>query len=95
MKRHLFIVAVLMAGASQAAHEEQSDYQLQRLMSPTPEQLRGEKTGKVMIYDGLTQKQVNHAMNEQFHRIENMMFVRTRVVDENGDEAVEEDGCDE
>jgi hypothetical protein len=33
-------------------------------------------------------------MDEQFQRIENMMFVRTQYIQEDGDIEVEEDGCD-
>ena len=34
-------------------------------------------------------------MDEQFDRIENMMFVRTRYIQPDGEIEVEEDGCDQ
>jgi hypothetical protein len=47
-----------------------------------------------MIYDGLRYATVTRAMDEQFDRIENMMFVGTLIEREDGDFEVEEDGCD-
>ncbi len=45
-----------------------------------------------MIYDGLKEKTVHLAMNQQFDRIENMMFVNTRYINQDGEEAA--DDCD-
>ncbi len=47
-----------------------------------------------MIYDSLDNETVELAMNEQFDRIENMMFVRTQYIQEDGEYEVEDDGCD-
>ena len=95
MIRHICMTTLLLAGSAQALAGEAGDYQLQRLLSPTPEQEKAERAGKVMIYDSLTQAQVNRAMDNQFPRIGSMMFVRTRYIDESGNEAVEEDDCDD
>jgi len=47
-----------------------------------------------MIYDGLTSNTVDKAMDEQFNRIEHMMFVRIVHEQDNGEYYVEDDGCD-
>jgi hypothetical protein len=56
-----------------------------------------------MIYDGLTDRDVERAFDEQFDRLEHMMFIRVVVTDDSGKarrsgtgEVVTEsdDGCD-
>lgn len=80
------------AGAEDA---QPDDWQLRRLMNPTPVELTNEQRGGVFIYDGLDQKDVNKAMDLNFGRIENMMFIRTRVPSPSEPEVaqVEDDGC--
>ena len=76
--------------------------QLKNLFEPSQPQLRREANGHIYIYDGLTDRVVNQAMDEQFSRIQNMMFVGTIVTDDQGEPAVddqgeviaEDDGCD-
>lgn len=69
-------------------------FQHNALFTPSNSLLLAESKGRIMIYDGLKSETVEVAMNEQFNRIENMMFVRTLVEQEDGDYVVEEDGCD-
>jgi len=73
-----------------------------RLLSPSPADQKSEKQGAVVIYDGLTDVTVNKALDQHFDRIQNMMFTRTVITDENGDpqldpitgnKLVEDDGC--
>jgi len=85
-----FFIGVAMASPSQAVDE----YQYQVLFSPTATVLAAEARGRIMIYDGLRYATVARAMDEQFERIENMMFVGTVHLQEDGELAVEEDGCD-
>ena len=47
-----------------------------------------------MIYDGLDEPVVDQALDQQFERIEHMMFVRTRHVTPAGTVEVEDDDCD-
>ena len=79
------------------------DWQLRMLNNPSDAQLALEKKGRVFIYDGLTDVQVEKAIDEQFERMGAMMFIRTKVTDDNGEEmtdpasgalVIEEDGCD-
>jgi hypothetical protein len=60
------------------------DWQVRRLIEPTPQELEKERKGSVYIYDGLTDREVNAALNTQFPRIENMMFVGTKKTDKSG-----------
>ncbi len=96
----LLPVLLLAAGQLRAATD---DWQLRMLNQPSEAQLALEKKGRVFIYDGLTDAQVDQAMDEQFERMEAMMFVRTVVTDadgesmtdpETGELIVEDDGCD-
>lgn len=74
--------------------DKYTDYQLRRLFDPTISEYAAENKGKIHIYDGLTSLQVDDALNNNFNRIDNMMFTRIVHVDERGVEYVEEDGCD-
>ena len=69
-------------------------YQNKVLFSPTGSQLKAESRGRVMIYDGLDNAVVERALDEQFDRIEHMMFVRTRHTEPDGEVSYEDDGCD-
>jgi hypothetical protein len=78
-------------------------WQMSRLYHPTQADLRSESQGRVMIYSGLTDRDVEKAMDENFGRIEHMMFTRTIVTDAAGAPRrdattdaviVEDDGCD-
>ena len=91
LARTLLMLSILLSSASVDAVDE---YQYSVLFSPSPSMLMAEAKGRVMIYDGLENKTVDLAMDEQFQRIENMMFVRTQYIQEDGDIEVEEDGCD-
>lgn len=51
---------------------------LRRLNDPTEREHAHEREDSVYIYDGLTDLEVDLALNEQFERIEYMMFVGTR-----------------
>lgn len=79
------------------------DWQLRMLNQPSDAQLLLEKKGRVFIYDGLTDVQVEQAVDQQFERMGSMMFVRTVLTDthgeslsdpESGEPMVEDDGCD-
>lgn len=100
---HTVVLTVLIAGLLPLSTPAVAgDWQEKMLFSPSDSQLELEQRGRVMIYDGLTEKQIARAMDTQFDRIESMMFVRTIKTDEHGevmrdDESgevvVEDDGC--
>lgn len=78
-------------------------WQMKRLFQPSHADLKSEARGRVMIYDGVTDRTVERALREQFDRVDSMMFTRTVVTDEDGaprrdpdSGAVlhEDDGCD-
>ena len=64
------------------------------LFTPGDSMLRAESRGRIMIYDGMDNETVERAMDEQFNRIDNMMFTRIHHVQDNGEEYVDDDGCD-
>jgi hypothetical protein len=76
-------------------------WQLRRLNQPTDRERAQESAGGIYIYDGLTDKQVDHALDKHFNRIENMMFMGTvktgpageALRDEHGNTATESGGC--
>lgn len=66
-----------------------SAYSRTLLFNPTQSQIKAESRGRVTIYDGLDNSDVETALDTQFDRIDNMMFVRTRHTLKDG--SVEED----
>ena len=80
-----------------------NDWQEKLLFNPHDSQLKLEQRGRIMIYDGLTDKQIARVFDTQFDRIEAMMFVRTIMTNEEGNAIrdsetgqiiVEDDGCE-
>ena len=64
------------------------------LLNPTRGQLETEARGRIMIYDGVDNEVVESAFDEQFDRLEHMMFVRIRHTGPDGEISVQDDGCD-
>jgi len=91
---HLLICMALVGGASasQAVAEEYAsagsvqldDWQLRRLLQPTAAELQREGFGEIVIYDGLTDQQVEAALSAYPERMRSMMFVGTIMTDEQG-----------
>lgn len=69
-------------------------FQQNVLFNPSSNVLLAEARGRVMIYDGLKDETVELALTKQYGRIQNMMFVRTQIVQENGEYETEDDDCD-
>ena len=77
-------------------------WQQKQLFEPGETQLQRERTGRVTIYSGFTDVQVEQAMAQQFDRVEHMMFVSTVVTAADGEPKkdkrsgtvqTEDDGC--
>jgi hypothetical protein len=81
----LLSFANLSSGAELDPDKALHDWQVQRLMEPSPRDLEKEQNGYVYIYDGLTEREVDTALKTQFPRIQNMMFVGTLKTDTHGE----------
>jgi hypothetical protein len=101
MMKLLVILALLVPmGAVSAA--DISEIEKRRLFEPTDAEIDAEAAGRIYIYEGLSEADIDRAMDEEFERVENMMFIRVKKTDQNGEvikdpetgEAlVEDDGC--
>jgi hypothetical protein len=78
------------------------DIDLRRLFEPTPAELQQERAGRIYIYEGLTNREIERAMDQAFDRVESMMFIRKPITDEKGElvkdpetgkPQYEDDGC--
>lgn len=86
------VICQLWGGA--AVSDPEGDWQLAMIHDPSNAQLRVEERGRVYIYDSLDNADVELAMNTQFDRLDNMMFVRTKIETPEGETEVADDGCD-
>lgn len=73
-----------------------------RLFEPTPAELRAEAAGRIYIYEGLRDTDVARALEEEFKRVQHMMFIRVKPTDQDGNpqqdpktgaDYVQDDGC--
>lgn len=89
---------IVMPGSAAATDIASStpDWQERRLLQPSDSQRRQERRGTVFIYDGLDHGTVQRAMDQNFDRIQNMMFTRIHHLPPTatGPAVVENDGCD-
>ncbi len=84
-------IVTLWLSANRAEADTATKWERHQLHQPSPKLLQMEKRGRVTIYDGLDNSDVDRAMDEQFDRIGSMMFIHVRT---NGDELDLDDGCD-
>lgn len=101
-----FLIQAGLGAEAGAAPPGLKQWQMARLLDPSEADRKAEEKGRVMIYDGMTDREVARAMDEQFDRIEYMMFTRTLVADDSGKprkdresgelvtESTYDDGCD-
>ena len=96
MKYFPFFILILFVTNSAYADETRA-YKIQkkRLNKPSKIVKKAEELRQsIFIYDGMKDGDIDVALDGQFNRIENMMFVRTLISNEEGEEEVQEDGCD-
>lgn len=98
------LLTILPVGAVQSGNVEMKieQWQINRLFNPGENQRKQEQDGMVFIYDGIKGNIVNRVMDEEFDRLDSMMFTRTIITDEEGDPVlhpetglamIEDDGC--
>ena len=87
------LLSVMVVLPDSAGAGDFDQWQYQQLMQPSQSQLAMEAGGRVNIYDGMREADVEQAMDTQFERIGSMMFVRTVRVTDNGD-IIEDSDCD-
>jgi hypothetical protein len=98
-----FVVTVLLLGTLAGAWAaDLRDIEMRRLFKPTQPEVSQETKGRIYIYDGLHDKDIERAMDEQFDRVQSMMFIREKKTDDEGRvkkdpatgaDVVEDDGC--
>lgn len=102
----LVLLSVLVAPVSFALASSPAmaagSWQQKQLFEPDETQLKRESMGRVTIYSGFTDVQVAQAIDQQFDRVEHMMFVGTVVTASDGEPKTDErsggvqtedDGC--
>ena len=78
------LVATLVSATGAGAQSDDRGWQLKRLFSPTSQDLAREAAGRVFIFDGLRDTDVERALQTEFERVGSMMFVRTVVTNRSG-----------
>lgn len=74
----LLLGVVFLGVSSIVSAADVREIELRRLFEPTPSELAQEEKGRIYIYDGLRDKDVQRAMEQEFDRVENMMFIREK-----------------
>jgi hypothetical protein len=77
-------LATALLWSSTVAATDVSEIELRRLFEPTQAELAAEERGRIYIYDGLRDVDVQRALDEEFERVDNMMFIRIRKTDDDG-----------
>lgn len=87
-KRLIGLLAALLVSEGAAVEKDLDqvyrDWQLKRLHNPSVMHRQAEQNYSIFIYDGLYDTDVVEAMETQFDRLENMMFIRTVITNEDG-----------
>lgn len=78
-------ILVCLATASPVLAADVRQIELRRLFEPTPAELRAEQAGRIYIYEDLRDTDVARAMEQEFDRIESMMFIRVQRTDDKGE----------
>lgn len=96
-----FIAVSMLATGNTFAAQQYEKWQKQRLMQPTKPQLENERRGHIFIYDGMSEQDVDRAMDQAFGRIDSMMFINIKTKEDGGNvpstnndtSDTDDDGC--
>ena len=88
-----FTVSLVLLGGLISQTSLAQGWQERQLLAPSAAQQRMEQQDRVYIYDGLHEDTVDRALDTQFERVENMMFVGVRHTTADGEEYADDD-CD-
>jgi len=85
-----------MADSHGASIAPSQTFQMRRLLQPTALERAAEEKGRIYIYDSMEFGDVDRAIDENFDRMQNMMFIRIRHLPPTGSGPVmvEDDDCD-
>jgi hypothetical protein len=86
-------LTLVQVAAAAPGDESGLNWEQTQLFNPSQALLLAEAKGRVTIYDGLYHTDVDRAMDQQFGRIDRMMFVRTKHRTDSG-YVMEDDDCD-
>ena len=81
----LILSAILTLSASAWSAETIRDIELRRLFEPSASEVQAEHSGRIFIYEGLRDTDVVRALEEEFDRVESMMFIREQITDDDGE----------
>ena len=82
--RRIWLGLSAATAAGSVLASDLSGIEQRRLFEPTEAELRQEANGRIYIYDGLRDTDIARAMDEEFARVESMMFIRVKKTDKNG-----------
>jgi hypothetical protein len=89
--RQLWFFVAMFVNFASANAADVRDIEMRRLFQPTQNEIRSEAAGKIYIYDGMRESDIERAMDEEFDRVDNMMFIRVKPTSAN--EYIVDDGC--
>lgn len=91
LKAPITVGSILIIASLSGTALSTQDWQERRLLTPTANQQRMEQQGRVYIYDGLHEETVDRALDTQFDRVENMMFIGVKRTTVDGRVSADDD----
>ena len=87
--RRALVICLVLGGFSVSVvaadgDDNMREWQLGLLFEPSGHQLEMERRGRVFIFDGMHSADIDRAFEEQFDRIDSMMFTGTIITDSDG-----------
>jgi hypothetical protein len=79
------LLSLTIATANPLLAADVREIELRRLFEPTAAERQAEREGRIFIYEAMRERDVERAMDEEFGRVENMMFIRLQKTDEHGE----------